>query len=321
MRIFFLFAALPLYLSAQPVDSIDAPLLQRHLSFLASDSLKGRGNYTQELQQAAFYIAEEFSKAGLAALPGFEGYFHPFTTKAIAPHQWLPDSPGRYDPQQVLLNVVAVLPGRTKPAEVVLFSAHYDHIGEESHGGGGIHNGANDNASGTAAVLALAQYYAKRRDNDRTLIFCAFAGEELGLLGSYELVGLLNLNTIKAMINIEMIGRHGYSGKNAFFITGAQHSSLQSIFKKNLKGKKFRLLMEPDSEKHLFERSDNHPFATRGVAAHSIMASDDDDPCYHRSCDDLARIDIPNMVRLIEAIITGTSTIISGQDTPEVRKW
>lgn len=316
VRLLLLLLGLPCCLYAQPVDSIDAALLQRHLQFLTSDRMKGRGNYTPELQKAAYYIAAEFQKAGLVTLPGMEGYFHPFTDRQLEPAQAVPDSSGGYNPQQILLNVIGVLPGKTRPAEVVIFSAHYDHLGLTNFSADRINNGANDNASGTAAVLALAQYHAAKNNNERTLIFCAFAGEEIGLVGSGVFSGRLYAPAIKAMINIEMIGRHGFSGKNAFYITGAGNSSLQGIFKKNLKGRNFRLRMEPDLEKNLYQRSDNYPFASKGVVAHSIMASDDDDPCYHRACDDLNRIDVPNMVRIIEAIITGTSTIISGQDTP-----
>lgn len=315
-RLLLLLVGLPFCLYAQPVDSIDAALLQRHLLFLTSDSLKGRGNYTPELQQAAYYIAAEFKKAGLRTLPGMEGYFHPFTNKNLEPAQLVPDSGDRYNPQQVLLNVIGVLPGKTKPAEVVIFSAHYDHITPADFGADRINNGANDNASGTAAVLALAQYYAAKNNNERTLIFCAFAGEEIGLVGSQVFSTRLQATAIKAMINIEMIGRHDFSGRRAFFLTGAGNSSLERIFRKNLKGKNVRLRPEPDLQKNLFQRSDNYPFAREAVVAHTVMASDDEDACYHRPCDELHRIDVPNMVHIIQAIVTGAATIISGQDTP-----
>jgi hypothetical protein len=77
-----------------------------------------------------------------------------------------------------------------------------------------------------------------------------------------------------------------------------------------------RVLSERDEAKMLFKRSDNYPFATKGIPAHTIMSSDDDDECYHKVCDEVKRIDINNMTEIIKAIIIGCRTIISGTDTP-----
>ena len=138
--------------------------------------------------------------------------------------------------------MIGVLEGRSKPGEAIIFSAHYDHVGIQK---GAIHNGANDNASGTTALLLLADYFAKRNDNERTLIFCAFAGEELGLFGSSAFVPHINTDSVIAVINIEMIGVSSV-GRNAFFITGAEHSNMgMNYCKKQLKGKA-RIRREPD---------------------------------------------------------------------------
>src|SRR5688572_15338076 len=100
-----------------------------------------------------------------------------------------------------------MLPGRSKPEEFIIYSAHYDHEGMVAgKKKDKIMNGANDNASGTAALLMLAQYFAQRKDNERTLVFCAFAGEEIGLKGSRELAQILDPQKVKAGINLEMLG-------------------------------------------------------------------------------------------------------------------
>lgn len=213
--------------------------------------------------------------------------------------------------ENVLFNMIGVLPGKTKPNEIVIFSAHYDHIGST----GGIHNGANDDASGTAAVLMLAKYFALRNDNDRTIFFCAFAGEELGLLGSSFFASIVEPEYIKSVINIEMIGKTNVAGKNSFFITGARYSSLGQILKTNLKNNAVQVHSDPEKN-NLFQRSDNFPFAEKGIPAHTIMCSDDKDPCYHQTCDDVKSIDIENMVRIIRAIALGVQSIVSGKDTP-----
>lgn len=224
-------------------------------------------------------------------------------------------------PRTVLYNIIGVLPGRMRPEEAVLFSAHYDHVDVGLDAvTGEIFNGANDNASGTAAVLALARYFAMRKDNERTLVFCLFAGEELGLLGSRAFTGLVNPSTIKAVINIEMIGMINASGKNAFMITGPSYSTLAEILQKNLSGEAFRLIPIKADTQRLFERSDNFPFYEEGVPAHTLMCSDDEEPCYHKPCDDTRRIDFRNMARVVQAIAQSCRTIISGEDTPVMKK-
>ena len=119
-------------------------------------------------------------------------------------------------------------------------------------------------------------------------------------------------------LNIEMIGRYT-SHKNAFFLTGAKGSTLADIFRKNLQSTAIRLEREPNEAKQLYERSDNYSFARKGVVAHSFMASDDDDPCYHQPCDELRTIDIRNMTLLIQGITTAMTTIVSGADTPTAK--
>ncbi len=214
-------------------------------------------------------------------------------------------------------NIVGVLPGKTKPDEVILFSAHYDHEGVYRRGKkkDSIMNGANDNASGTTALLMLADYFSKRNDNERTLLFCAFAGEELGLLGSKDFVNHIDTRKIIAGINIEMIGIPQY-GKNNVFITGPGYSSLPAILEKQFEHTSVKVKAGPSEEKELFKRSDNFPFVKEGVPAHSIMSSDDDDKCYHQPCDEIKRIDITHMTTVIKAIAVATETLINGEETP-----
>lgn len=222
---------------AQPTDTVSQEYVSRVMSFLASNSLKGRGNYTPELFKAAYFIAKEFEKDSLHFFPGHNSYLHPFSTKILSEKDTVIDVLGYYDPTKFLMNVVAILPGKTLPGEAVIFSSHYDHVGSTSGERDNIFNGANDNASGTTAMLSLARFYAQRNDNARTLIFCAFAGEELGLLGSEIFSRSINAENIVALINIEMIGVTNSKRKNSFFITGEDHSNFRKIVEKNLKTK------------------------------------------------------------------------------------
>jgi hypothetical protein len=213
-------------------------------------------------------------------------------------------------------NVIGMLPGKAKANEVIVFSSHYDHVGIiDNSPHDSIMNGANDNASGTTAILELAKYFSLKAVNERTIIFCAFSGEEIGLLGSRDFVGYIKPETIIADINIEMIGVPAY-GKKSVFITGYDYSSLPAMLKKKLKIAGIRLRKEPDELRGLFWRSDNYSFALRGIPAHSIMSSDDFDPCYHKPCDEVRRINIVNMTNIIKAIAIASESLVMGTETP-----
>jgi Zn-dependent M28 family amino/carboxypeptidase len=214
------------------------------------------------------------------------------------------------------VNVIGVLPGKSLPEEAIIFSAHFDHVRPS---GNRIFNGANDNASGTTALLMLASYYRQLNNNERTLIFCAFSGEELGLLGSGVFVNFIHPPAIKAVVNLEMLGRTNVVSKKEFFLTGNNESNLFKIFEKNLVATPYKIAPDKKKEKNLFMRSDNYPFYLKGIPAHTIMCSDDDDDCYHQPCDDLELIDISNMVDVIKGIITACTTLVNGVDTPVLK--
>ena len=218
MRFVFLMCYLLAGFHSLPQEKISRLEVERIVRFLASDSMKGRANGSTQLMAAAQFIASEFEKDSLLYFPGYPSFLQPFLVKT--------------SDTLTLYNVVAVLEGKSRPQEVVIFSAHYDHIGMERGSRDSIFNGANDNASGTTALLMLAHYFAAKKDNSRTLVFCAFAGEELGLKGSEHFVNKINSESVVAMINIEMIGARNAAAKNSFFLTGARHSNLERILRK-----------------------------------------------------------------------------------------
>lgn len=314
------FAALLMLLAqisyGQASDSFSISEATRIISFLASDSLKGRANETTELQQAAYFIAGEFEKDSLNYFPGFHSFLQPYSLSELPETEKQMDSNGHFGSPKILFNIVAVLRGHELPGEAIIFSAHYDHIGVARYGKDTVFNGANDDASGTTALLMLAHHYAQVKSNSRTLIFCAFSGEELGLIGSNVFVNTSDLKNVIAGINIEMIGNTNAALKNSFFITGERFSNLSRIVKRNLKGSAYRVVSEPDEKKNLFKRSDNYSFARLGIPAHTFMCSDDDEPCYHSVCDEVKRIDIPNMVNVIKAISLAARSLVEGKDKP-----
>jgi len=217
-----------------------------------------------------------------------------------------------------LFNVAGVIPGKSKTKELVVFSGHYDHMGiVKPIEGDSIMNGADDDASGTSAVIALAKYYKKLNKNERTLIFVAFTGEEMGMLGSTYFSKKLNPDEVVAMFNIEMIGKDSKFGKNTAFITGYDKSDLGKILQKNLEGTEFTFHPDPYKEQNLFYRSDNATLAALGVPAHTISTDQiDSDELYHTVKDEYSSLDVENILSTIKAIAKSAVSIISGADTP-----
>ncbi len=220
--------------------------------------------------------------------------------------------------EQKLSNVVGVLPGKTKKDEMVIFSAHYDHIGiGKPVNGDSIFNGANDDAAGTTAVIMLARYFKDMKNNERTLVFVAFTAEEIGGYGSQYFSRQIDAEKVVAMFNIEMIGTDSKWGKNSAYITGYEKTDMGAILQKNLTGTGFTFYPDPYSQQQLFYRSDNATLARLGVPAHSISTSKmDNEPNYHKVSDQVETLDMQNMAMIIKAIALSSKTIVAGKDTP-----
>ena len=217
-----------------------------------------------------------------------------------------------------LFNIVGVIPGKTKPDEFVVFSGHYDHLGiVKPVKGDSIANGADDDASGTTAVITLARYYKKLNNNARTLIFVAFTAEEIGEHGSQYFTKTVEPDKVVAMFNIEMIGKPSKWGQNSAFITGYERSDFGKILQKNLEGTDFKFYPDPYPKEDLFYRSDNASLARVGVPAHTISTDQIDiDKLYHTVGDEVSTLDMANITSTIRAIALSSRSIVDGTDTP-----
>ena len=217
-----------------------------------------------------------------------------------------------------LFNVAGMIPGKSKAKELVVFSGHYDHLGAiKSVDGDSIANGADDDASGTTAMIALAKYYKAQKNNERTLIFVAFTAEEIGGYGAKYFSSKLNPDEVVAMFNIEMIGKDSKFGKNSAFITGYDKSDFGQILQKNLAGTEFTFHPDPYLKENLFYRSDNATLAALGVPAHTISTDQIDvDKFYHTVKDEYSTLDVENILSTIKAIAKSATTIVNGKDTP-----
>jgi Zn-dependent M28 family amino/carboxypeptidase len=263
--------------------------------------MEGRASFTPSIARAADFIAEEFKIAQLDFFEN-ESYLQQFKT----------------EDGKDLFNVVGVLKGKSKPEEFVVFSAHYDHVGIiKPMGMDSIANGADDNASGVAAVIALAKAYRKLNNNERTLVFVAFTAEEIGGFGSKYFSTQMDPDAIKAMINIEMIGKDSKFGPNSVFITGFERSNLGELMQERVKGTSFTFYPDPYPDQRLFFRSDNATLARLGVPAHSFSTVQlPTDTFYHTVKDEFETLDVDNIVSTINAIFIGAKGLVDGSETP-----
>jgi hypothetical protein len=219
--------------------------------------------------------------------------------------------------EQALANVAGIIPGR-RSDEIVLFSAHYDHLGiRPAVEGDSIANGANDDASGTAAVVELARHFNSMGRPERTLMFVAFTAEEMGGFGSTYFSQQLDPDQIVAMFNIEMIGKPATDGPNTAWITGFDRSDFGEILQGAVEGTVFSFYADPYPDQNLFYRSDNATLARLGVPAHSISTTPIDvDADYHQVSDEVETLDLEHLTNTIRAIAAGAKTIVDGDATP-----
>lgn len=193
-------------------SDITADDITTHITFLASDELKGREAGTADEAKAANYIANHFRDFGLEPAGDDQTFLQEFTINTELLRN--PHSTDTTGEKRLSKNVVGLLQGTGNSDEFIIIGAHYDHLGYGEFGSlyrgetKRIHNGADDNASGTAGVLELAHYFSENRP-ETDILFLAFSGEEMGLLGSahYAENPTLDLENALAMINMDMIGR------------------------------------------------------------------------------------------------------------------
>ncbi len=288
--------SIPASAAAQPGS---ADRIRADIAYLADDERAGRGVGTDGLEAAGRYIAQALREAGLE--PGSElGYLQQFTIDASAPaaaHAGIGNSD--------VANVIGVRRGSGSLAGgVVVIGAHYDHLGLGGFGSldpdstGVVHNGADDNASGTVAMLEIARILGSRRAADvRTLVFVAFTAEELGLIGSTHYVQspVRPLDSTFAMINLDMVGRLRQSRLAAFGSeTAAEFPALLDSVNARFGLEPFTIAASGDG----YGRSDQQSFfAAKIPVLHFFTGTHED---YHRTTDDGDKINAEGIARVAE---------------------
>ena len=201
-------------------------------------------------------------------------------------------------------------------AEVVVLSSHLDHLGvrENSPGGDKVFNGADDDASGTVAVMEIARVLAKGKRPKRTVYFVCFGSEEAGGYGSGYFADNLPFPKEKFVANLqfEMIGRPDPKVKaEELWLTGYERSDLGPELAK--RGAK--LVQDPHPQENFFQRSDNYTLARRGVVAHTV-SSFGLHPDYHRPTDELDTINFVHMTKAINSMVKPIEWLLNSKFRP-----
>jgi Zn-dependent M28 family amino/carboxypeptidase len=224
-----------------------------------------------------------------------------------------------------LKNVIGVLPG-SDPAlrdQVVIVSAHYDHVGVRPGGEGDrIFNGANDNASGVASVIEVAAALSRGSVKPRrTVVFIAWFGEEKGLVGAkyYAAHPLFPIAKTVANLNLEQMGRtDDTEGKriSAALLTGFSFSELGQVARTAAASVGVEL-QDPPKGDDFFNRSDNEALADAGVPAHTLGVAFMF-PDYHQAGDEWPKIDYLNMAKVTQAV---AASVLSLANRAEPVHW
>ena len=287
-------ALMPSAAAAQSPATAAAERVEHDVWYLAADAREGRGVGTAGLDSAAHFLAGRFAQIGLAAA-GTDGYFQPFEIDPTAPgaaHTNLGGTP--------VMNVIGVIPGSGALAgEVVVLGAHYDHLGYGGFGSldpdssGVIHNGADDNGSGTAALIESARLLVHRSAaSHRTLLFVSFTAEEMGLIGSqhYASHPVRPNESTYAMINFDMVGR--LRSDSLIVIGVGSATELQGLVESSNQRFGLALSWQPDP----WGRSDHSSFYAQQIPVVHFFTNLHED--YHRSTDDWDKINSEGIAKV-----------------------
>lgn len=273
-------------------ESITAADLKKHLTVIASDEMEGRDTGSEGQKKAGRYMIAEYRKMGVAHPKQMADYYQAVPKEALNGRRGsLPDSE----------NILVFVEGTEKPEEIIVISAHYDHVGIGKDGQ--IYNGADDDGSGTVALMEIAEAFntAKKAGKapKRSVLILHVTGEEHGLLGSkyYSENPVFPLANTVANLNIDMIGRSdaANAGKDYVYVIGSEmlSSELKKINEAANKATQNLFLNykydDPKDPEMLYYRSDHYNFARHNIPVAFYFDGIHED--YHKPTDDPDKID------------------------------
>lgn len=304
------------------LSEIKAENLSKHLYIVASDEMEGRDTGTPGQKKAGEYLINQYKAMGISYPKGATTFYQPipseFFKKQFSPK--LGDSE----------NIWAFVEGSEKPDEILVISAHYDHVGMKN---GEVYNGADDDGSGTVALLEIASAFQKAKKEGkgpkRSILFLHVTGEEHGLHGSrfYAENPLFPIANTIANINIDMIGRRGYGkedNNNYVYVIGSDRLStdLHRISEEaNTKyigmelDYKYNDLNDPN---RFYYRSDHYNFAKKGIPAIFYFNGVHDD--YHKATDTPDKIDYPLLAKRTQLSFAVAWELANADERPKVDK-
>jgi Peptidase family M28 len=284
---------------AKYINSIAIEDLKEHINTIASDEMEGRQTGSVGQKRAGNYLIENYQK-NRVPFPKLAGsYYQPVSAKFLnAPrNENLPDSE----------NIWAYIEGSEHPEEVIVVSAHYDHIGIEN---GKIFNGADDDASGTSALLAIGKAFQRAKDEGhgpkRSILILHVTGEEHGLHGSryYSENPLFPLKNTVADVNIDMIGRRDDFHKESndyVYLIGADYLSTdlakicEEVNDKYIHTKLDYKFNDKKDPNRYYYRSDHYNFAKNGIP--SVFLFNGVHADYHKSTDTVEKIELDALTK------------------------
>lgn len=319
-----------------PTEAVeDRPPVERlraNLTALAADSMEGRRTGTAGAHRAARFLADRLEEYGVEPA-GDSAYFQrvPLARVTVAADGGardrlvLPSDDVDFDtiPEDRILrnevNVVGVLRGSDPEVadEAVIVGAHYDHVGigqpmdEPGEGIDSIYNGADDDGSGTVAVLEIARTLSRGEPPRRTVIFLLSTAEEMGLLGTRWYIDnpVVPMEQTVADLQIEMIGRPDSlaGGPGRGWLTGYERTTMGE----QLAEAGSPIVPDPRPDQSFFFRSDNIAFARIGIPAHTL-SSFNLHTDYHRPSDEVEEVDFEHMAALVDAAVEAVRFLADG---------
>ncbi|HSG08730.1 MAG TPA: M20/M25/M40 family metallo-hydrolase [Longimicrobiales bacterium] len=296
--------------------------LRNLLGALADDSMMGRRTGTEGAAMAARFVASELERYGVQPA-GESGYAQPVPLGLVERRGRLrpalpsPDldldtlPPGSLLSDEV--NLVGIIPGTdpTLREEAVIIGAHFDHVGVgPAVDGDSIYNGADDDGSGTVAILEIARELV-RTPTKRTLVILLSTGEEVGILGTrwYLEHPVFPLDRTVADLQIEMIARPDSlaGGPGHAWLTGYERTTMGD----QLAAAGSPIVPDPRPDERFFFRSDNLPFAQRGIPAHTLSSYNMHGD-YHTPADDIDGVDFEHMAAVVDAAVQAVRFLADG---------
>ncbi len=281
------------------INSITEDELRTHLTIIASDEMEGRNTGSEGQKKAGRYLIEQHQKSGLSYPPGASDFYQ----KVPSEYMKKGFSPKLNDSE----NIWTFIEGSQHPEEIVVVSAHYDHVGVKN---GEVYNGADDDGSGTVALLEIAQAFQLAKKDGfapkRSILILHVTGEEYGLHGSryYSENPLFPLKNTVADVNIDMIGRHDdlHKENNKYvYLIGSDYLSTDLYTVCEEANKKYIQMAldykynDKKDPNRFYYRSDHYNFAKNGIPSVFLFSGVHAD--YHKPGDDVEKIEFDALAK------------------------